>query len=43
MRLAQASPSRLDTTWPHIDRYFGLNIRIASTRHPMVPIEDKVW
>jgi hypothetical protein len=34
MRLARASPSRLDTTWPHIDRYFGLNIRIASTRHP---------
>ena len=34
MRLARASPSRLDTTWPHVDRYFGLNIRIASTRHP---------
>jgi hypothetical protein len=34
MMLARASPSRLDTTWPLLDRYFGLNIRIASTSHP---------
>jgi hypothetical protein len=34
MRLARASPSRLDAIWPHIDRYFDVNIRIASTSHP---------